>query len=116
MIPLITGDDALHWAERHAKQPRFDDPNTQNLVRDIIHMVREQGDDALKDLAARFGDPAPKVLVDNDIQHALRELSSERKAIVDAAAANIRTYNQAILDLLQPVSLPQNGYTLGPGF
>jgi histidinol dehydrogenase len=116
MIPVITGDQALQWAEQHPKKPPFEDKNTQNLVRDIISMVRKQGDDALTDLAARFGDPAPRPLVDNDLQHAMREITPEARAIVDKAAANIRHYNQAIVDQLKPITLERDGYTLGLDF
>jgi histidinol dehydrogenase len=46
----------------------------------------------------------------------MREITPEARAIVDKAAANIRHYNQAIVDQLKPITLERDGYTLGLDF
>lgn len=118
MIPLYTGRDAEEALAQLTQSRQGMDEILERQVKDILSQVRQDGDDALKRLAQRFQDPAPTVLLASDptIQTAIERIPAEIKHILEEAAGNIRTFAQAVMDNLQPVSLDRGGFQVGMNY
>jgi histidinol dehydrogenase len=80
-------------------------------VAEIIAAVREQGDDAVSDLEARFGnepvDPRSLPIPDAEVRSALERLDSAERRALETAAANIRAVAEAQLIEEQRLQLEQ---------
>jgi histidinol dehydrogenase len=79
--------------------------NTRATVADILEEVRERGDVALREYAARFDGAAPVrfEVSDDEFQAAGDIVSSELRAAIDDAIARITTYHAA--GIPQPYSI-----------
>jgi histidinol dehydrogenase len=79
--------------------------NTSATVADILEAVRERGDAALRDYAARFDGAAPArfEVSDDEFQAAADSVPTELRAAIDDAIARITTYHAA--GMTQPYSV-----------
>jgi histidinol dehydrogenase len=76
-------------------------------VAPILDAVRERGDEALRELEARFGNDAPVVVARDELAAALDALDPDVRAGLKRAAANVRAVAEAGLDDEARVSLPE---------
>jgi histidinol dehydrogenase len=85
-------------------------------VAPILEAVRERGDDALRELEARFGgatmsspceEPAPILVPPDELAAALEALDPDVRAGLKRAAANVRAVAEAGLDPEPEVRLPE---------
>lgn len=130
MIPIYTDQEALAWLTKVCPQgPRIHETDTSEVsqtdpqghealeitVKSIIAEVRREGDRALRRLAAQFGDTLPESFIVNPetIQFLQRSVPPGTRRIMDAAAANIRLFAQAIRDQLNPIHIEHEGFNVG---
>lgn len=116
MIPTYRGAEALAWVARidgPAAAEGGDDATRDAAVRAavsaIIADVAARGDEALRALAERFGDPAPETLAADDprVEAACARLPAERRAVLERAAARVRAFGDAVMERVrQPILLP----------
>jgi len=71
----------------------------EEICQTIMANVKEQGDDALLDMAKEFDNrPTPRLLVPiAEINNAVQQLSPELKYAIDTAYANVKRFHQAQL-------------------
>lgn len=115
MIPVLTCDTLPDELKKAVYLDHMDDDRLSQSVREIVRQVRYEGDQALKALAERFGDPHPKKLMldDPEVKAAIDRIPSETKTVLTRAAENIRCFAQAIMDQCRPVSLDRDGFQVG---
>jgi sulfopropanediol 3-dehydrogenase len=108
MIPLYTD-----WqATTHRYTPPA--PELQQTVAQIIGDVRQNGDVALAQWAAHWGDAPPSLLSPAEINNRIAHLSDADKTHLKAAANAITQFGQHIMHALQPAvaSVHPDGRTL----
>lgn len=75
------------------------DASIENACRDILHAVRQRGDDALIEFTQRFDGLSVSHATDlaisqEELQHALDALPTEQRAALEAAAQRVRQYHE----------------------
>ncbi|RYY38523.1 MAG: histidinol dehydrogenase [Chitinophagaceae bacterium] len=97
-MEIIRYPQRSDWS-RITERPYADDRAVQEIVRNILYDVREQGDAALMDMALRLDGIALNALRVSavEIQSAESRLSEELKAAIRQAYANIQTFHRAQL-------------------
>ncbi|HEY9790660.1 MAG TPA: histidinol dehydrogenase [Candidatus Obscuribacterales bacterium] len=119
MIPVLKGQAALDWikaAQTGAAQAAGLQQNgLASTVSSILKEVHEGGDDALKQIAERLKDPAPRTIrIDSPfIARCISSLPETTKQTIEFAAGNIRRFAQAIMDSLKPVRVQFAEYAAG---
>src|SRR5579871_6842997 len=125
VIPLHQHEEAQAWLLRTTSTLRLsEDASTieslsasslESTVKGIIAEVRRDGDQAMRCLAARFGDTLPEsLLVSPETLAFLRQsLPEETRRILDRAANHITAFAQAIRDQLSPVRIDHDGFSVG---
>ncbi len=116
MIPIYQHQDA-EAKLRALSTGSFDHVNdgVTDTVRDIIAQVKNNGDDALRQLAEKFGDAVPEtfLLTQHQIDQALARVPQDTKRVLDAAASNIRVFAEAVKSSVQPVKIQQADVAVG---
>lgn len=69
--------------------------NVENIVADIIHIVRERGDSALKELTKKFDHAVLETLIvtEEEISEAFSSVDPDFIRVLEEAAANIRKFH-----------------------
>jgi histidinol dehydrogenase len=111
MIPVLRGAQALEWVSGLAGSS--EDPIVVSRVSEILEKVRQQGDEALSELAARFGDPAPRLLSSEERQAGAAALPESQREVLQRAAANIEKFHRAVAASLKPVQVENPEYSCG---
>jgi histidinol dehydrogenase len=130
-MPVYEGERARNWIESNLGQGRgpnvdqsagrgksFNSGKNEKVlqtVSEIIATVGSDGDAGLNAIAMRLGDKAPqKVILDAAAIASLEgRLPAETKAVLTAAAANIRRFGQAVVSAFTNVSLDFGEYSAG---
>lgn len=107
MMPLmriVRGRSPSLDAVSHRADTEFDDA-TERAVREVVEKVRRSGDEALRELTARFDGVREAALrvEPADIGAAAAELDPDLRAAIDLAAARIRRYYE---------NQPSSGFTV----
>jgi histidinol dehydrogenase len=113
MIRVLKGQAALASLRRGDEQtPVNKIPAT---VSAILAEVQSGGDPALKQIAARLKDPAPRAVAGDSpfVRECVSSLPESTKRTIEFAAGNIRRFAQAIMDSLQPVRVQFTEYGAG---
>lgn len=111
MIPVLRGAQALGWI--FGVTEASEDPKVVTRVAEILAKVRQHGDQALNELAASFGDPAPRLLSAEERQAGAATLPQEQRQVLQRAAANIERFHQAVAAGLKPVQIEYEEYSCG---
>jgi histidinol dehydrogenase len=114
-IPIYQGleaDDQLariHWLQSSEER------GIAQAVTKIIEQVKTNGDLAIRELGARFGDTVPDsfLLSPEEIQAAVNRVSSGTKQLLQTAAENIRIFAEAVIQAAKPVQLNRGTFHVG---
>ncbi|HTU70076.1 MAG TPA: histidinol dehydrogenase [Candidatus Baltobacteraceae bacterium] len=82
-------------------------------VEPILAAVRARGDDALTELAAQFGDPAPRQIESREISRAFSEAGGDLRSALEGAAARIERFARAQRAAIADVSIREDDLELG---
>jgi histidinol dehydrogenase len=118
-IAVLKGQDAVNWVKQIATIDLDDrSQSVEKSVKEIISLVRESGDAALVELAAKFKDPAPRhVHLDAKLLKEIEARLPESTTIVlNEAAKRIRAFAQTVVSVARPVELDCGEYTAGLDF
>jgi histidinol dehydrogenase len=122
MTALYENEDAKKWLQALTSK-RLDSDNSQSeklskAVKDVIAMVRAQGDAGLKEIAARFKDPKPRCLqMDSDeAKVAIARLTPEIKSTLQFAAERITKFAEGVMSAIKPVDIQFDQYSAGIDF
>ena len=111
MIPLYSGAEAEQWLERGPAVAG--QTGVEDRVSDILSQVRSRGDEALSDLAERFGDPPPRLISPAEQVELSSSLSEELQQVLQRSADNIRHFAEAMVAAIQPVRLDNAEFSAG---
>ncbi|HEY9686974.1 MAG TPA: histidinol dehydrogenase [Coleofasciculaceae cyanobacterium] len=115
MIPVYTGAEAFEQLDAILYLKKSDENAVEGTVKEIIRQVQSDGDSALKALAERFGERPPStfLLPKGEIQAAVARVPEKTKQLLNRAAANIRTFGEAVMQAAQPVVLDRGDFQVG---
>lgn len=119
LIPVLKGQEALSWVASIAEGAEEETSLAiESSVREIISIIRADGDEGLKQLAARFKDPAPRTaILTADVEMALASrLPRDTTVILIEAANRIRRFAQAVVTVAKPVTVDCGEYAAGFNF
>jgi histidinol dehydrogenase len=119
VILVLKGKDAVEWADRIAQNiPDDKSQEIEKSVREIIALVRENGDDGLTQLAQKFKDPTPRhiVLDAKSLEDLKARLPSSTRLVLEEAAKRINAFAQAVMSVAKPVELDCGEYKAGLDF
>ena len=102
MIPIYENTD---WIQNLSQPPA----HTQ-AVEAILKQVKAGGDAALRQLADKFGDPAPGPI---DLDALIKQLPEGDKRALEQAADNIRNFAEKVMSSIQPFRLEQPEFHAG---
>jgi histidinol dehydrogenase len=85
-----------------------------DVVKDIIQKIRQDGDQAIKEISAQFGEQIEHIeLTESDIAKSIAGVSEETMQYLKKAIKNIRNFAEKQLDCLKPLEYSTKGSTLG---
>lgn len=119
LIPVLKGQEALQWVAAIAEGAEEETSLAiESAVREIISLIRVDGDEGLQQLASRFKDPPPRtVTLTVVLENALAErLAHETKVILIEAANRIRRFAEAVVAVAKPVTVDCGEYAAGFNF
>lgn len=85
-------------------------PDHTRAVQEILQHVQKDGDQALQQLAQKFGDPPPQAI---DLDPLIAQLTPEHKKALEHAAQNIKTFADKIMASIQPFQIDQPEFQSG---
>lgn len=114
-IRILEGNAAKDFSQSLETRAREQvSPTLESRVSEIIELVRTDGDRAIAELAARFGDKSKALKKSKDqVQELLADVKPERKETIEIAAERIRAFASAIRKSIQPVSLDYSDFQVG---
>lgn len=94
------------WLENTLHQS----PTHTHKVQEILAAVKQNGDQALRQLAQNFGDPPPGPV---DLDPLIAQLAPEHKAALDLAARNIKAFADQVMASIRPFQIQQEEFQSG---
>jgi histidinol dehydrogenase len=118
MIDVYRGNEALLRIRQRASRGNRAGEEIARSVEAIIGEVRCRGDEGLRAVAARLGDPAPSSfeLDPAEAEELSARVAPALRVVLERAAANIRAFADAVAALARPVRLERDGFTVGLDF
>lgn len=116
-IPQYDGQAAFEWLTKSLSREvaSLKAEKIKITVEQIIDAVRTDGDNALIQMAEKYGDPILPgfKLSKEQIEEAIANVSPQAKEAIDKAAKNIRAFAEAVMAKAQPVQLDTEEFSTG---
>lgn len=106
-ISICRDEEAWTMLDRLQNKACEPDPETIQSVSEIVEAVRQEGDAAVRRLAEQFGDFCPERLImsEAEVEAAVARVPEDTRALLQRAAARIRTFAEAVMRSTQPFIL-----------
>ena len=117
MIPILNHQETQDFLAKQVVSDSTNNADISTTTASIIRSVKENGDNALIELANKFGDARLEQnrfqLSEQEIITAINRLPKEIKTLLETSAKNIRDFATATVNSLQPFELKRDGYSIG---
>jgi histidinol dehydrogenase len=107
VIPIHQGEA---WLAAQATQGFSSRPEVESSVQEILTQIRVHGDEGLRRVAERLGDPSPGSV---DFKGHGDKLGVEVREVLERAAQRIEGFARTVVQSLQPITMEQEGFTTG---
>ncbi len=118
MMKILQREKAWEFLSEQRTKSAVRDKKLEAAVADIIEAVRERGDGAVRELAARFGDEVPEyfILSEKEKSAAVNRLDEETRKLLERAAGNIRAFADEIMKSFKSIHIEYAGWNAGLDF